>query len=103
LRFYGELQVLVCRKHGQQRCSAKSGSCTQLSNKEHTNGPGKKDTAALIALAWLFVGIPWGWGVIQLWKNAQKLLVAPPPAATAPATPVSAPAATTPATTPNNK
>jgi hypothetical protein len=63
----------------------------------------KKTPAALIALAWLFVGIPWEWGIVQLWKNAQKLFVAPPPAATAPATPALAPAATTPATTPNNK
>jgi hypothetical protein len=63
----------------------------------------KKTPAALIALAWLFVGISWGWGVVQLWKNAQKLFAAPPPAWTAPAPPVSAPAATTPATTPNNK
>ena len=46
----------------------------------------KKTPVALIALAWLFVGLPWAWGVQQLWKNAQKLFVSPP-AATAPAAP----------------
>jgi hypothetical protein len=47
----------------------------------------RKTPVALIALAWLFVGLPWAWGVQQLWKNAQKLFEAPPrPAATAPAT-----------------
>ncbi|HZI58435.1 MAG TPA: hypothetical protein VFF39_16765 [Verrucomicrobiae bacterium] len=61
----------------------------------------KKTPVALVALAWLLIGIPWGWGVVQLWKNAQKLFVAPPPAATAPATPAAAP--TAPAITPNNK
>ena len=45
----------------------------------------KKTPVVLIALAWLFVGLPWAWGVQQLWKNAQKLFEAPP-AATAPAT-----------------
>jgi len=49
----------------------------------------KKTPVALIALAWLFVGIPWAWGVGQLWKNAQKLFVSPP-AATAPANPPAA-------------
>ena len=52
----------------------------------------KKTPVALVALAWLFVGIPWGWGVVQLWKNAQKLFVAPPAAtAPAPASPATAP------------
>jgi len=55
----------------------------------------KKTPVALIALAWLFVGLPWAWGVTQLWKNAQKLFQSPP-AATAPAAtmakPVPAPA-----------
>ena len=46
----------------------------------------RKTPVVLIALAWLFVGLPWAWGVQQLWKNAQKLFVsAPAPAATAPA------------------
>ncbi|HET9837031.1 MAG TPA: hypothetical protein VFR84_02270 [Candidatus Angelobacter sp.] len=46
----------------------------------------KKTPVVLIALAWLFVGVPWAWGVGQLWKNAQKLFVSPPkPAAAAPA------------------
>ena len=51
----------------------------------------KKTPAVLVLGAWLFVGIPWGWGVVQLWKNASKLFQSPP-AATAPANP----AATTP-------
>jgi hypothetical protein len=55
----------------------------------------KKTPVALVALAWLLVGIPWGWGVAQLWKNAQKLFQSPP-AATAPATPA-------PAAAPSNK
>jgi hypothetical protein len=63
--------------------------------------PVKRTPVALVALAWLFVGLPWGWGVAQLWKNAQKLFVSPPPAATAPAvTAPAVPAATTPATAP---
>jgi hypothetical protein len=52
----------------------------------------KKTPAVLVLGAWLFVGVPWGWGVVQLWKNASKLFQSPP-AATAPAHP----AATTPA------
>jgi hypothetical protein len=51
----------------------------------------KKTPVALVALAWLFVGLPWGWGVTQLWKNAQKLFQSPP-AVTAPAA-ITAPAA----------
>jgi hypothetical protein len=46
----------------------------------------KKTPAALIALAWLFVGLPWAWGVTQLWKNARKLFQSPP-VATAPTAP----------------
>ena len=46
----------------------------------------KKTPAVLVLLAWLFVGVPWGWGVAQLWKNAQKLFQSPPPAS-APASP----------------
>ncbi len=45
----------------------------------------KKTPAILILLAWLFVGLPWAWGITQLWKNAQKLFQLPAPAATAPA------------------
>jgi hypothetical protein len=52
----------------------------------------KKTPAVLVLGAWLFVGVPWGWGVVQLWKNASKLFQSPP-AATAPANR----AATTPA------
>jgi hypothetical protein len=43
----------------------------------------KRTPAVLVLLAWLFVGLPWGWGITQLWKNAQKLFQSPP-AATAP-------------------
>jgi len=46
----------------------------------------KKTPVALVLGAWLFVGIPWGWGVVQLWKNASKLFQSPP-AATAPVAP----------------
>lgn len=46
----------------------------------------KKTPATLIALAWLVVGLPWAWGVTQLWKNAQKLFQ-DPPAATMPVAP----------------
>ena len=45
----------------------------------------KKTPVILVLLAWLFVGIPWAWGITQLWKNASKLFQSPPPAATAPA------------------
>jgi len=52
----------------------------------------KKTPVALVALAWLLVGIPWGWGVAQLWKNAQKLFQSPPAAtAPAPAAPAASP------------
>ena len=46
----------------------------------------KKTPAVLVLGAWLFVGIPWGWGVVQLWKNASKLFQSAP-AATSPANP----------------
>jgi hypothetical protein len=46
----------------------------------------KKTPAVLVLGAWLFVGVPWGWGVVQLWKNASKLFQSAP-AATAPANP----------------
>ena len=65
----------------------------------------KKTPAVLVLGAWLFVGVPWGWGIVQLWKNASKLFQSPPPAtavapapAAAPAAPASSPA---PATAPN--
>ncbi|HLJ25898.1 MAG TPA: hypothetical protein VKY85_04250 [Candidatus Angelobacter sp.] len=44
----------------------------------------KKTPAILVLLAWLFVGLPWGWGITQLWKNARQLFQSPPPAASAP-------------------
>lgn len=66
----------------------------------------KKTPVALVALAWLFVGLPWTWGVAQLWKNAQKLFAAPPatsaPASTA-AKPAPAAAPTAPAAAPASK
>jgi hypothetical protein len=46
----------------------------------------KRTPVVLVALAWLFVGLPWTWGVTQLWKNARKLFQSPP-AATAPVAP----------------
>ena len=46
----------------------------------------RKTPVILIVLAWLFVGVPWGWGITELWKNAQKLFQSPP-ATTAPAAP----------------
>jgi len=52
----------------------------------------KKTPVVLVALAWLFVGLPWTWGVVQLWKNAQKLFTATPPPVT-----TTAPASTVPA------
>ncbi len=47
-------------------------------------GNGKKTPAILVLLAWLFVGLPWGWGITQLWKNARQLFQSPPPAASSP-------------------
>jgi hypothetical protein len=38
----------------------------------------KKTPVMLVVLAWLFVGLPWTWGVTQLWKNARKLFQSPP-------------------------
>lgn len=40
-----------------------------------------KTPVILVILAWLFVGVPWAWGVTQLWKNARQLFASPPPAA----------------------
>jgi hypothetical protein len=57
-----------------------------------------KTPVVLVAAAWLFVGLPWTWGVVQLWKNAKKLFATPPAVTTvAPATPVPAATAGTPA------
>jgi hypothetical protein len=52
----------------------------------------RKTPKALIALAWLFVGLPWAWGIDQLWINAQKLFQSPPPATAPASVPASAPA-----------
>jgi hypothetical protein len=60
------------------------------------DGQVKKTPAALVALAWLFVGLPWTWGVTQLWKNARKLFQTPP-VATQPAPATSAGSGSTPA------
>ncbi len=57
----------------------------------------KKTPAVLVLGAWLFVGIPWGWGVVQLWKNASRLFQSAP-AATAPVAPGAAAVPATPAT-----
>ena len=47
----------------------------------------KKTPVILVLLAWLFVGVPWGWGIVELWKNARQLFISPTPAPTAPASP----------------
>jgi hypothetical protein len=52
----------------------------------------KRTPVVLVLLAWLFVGVPWAWGVEQLWKNARKLFQSPP-AATMPAAAPAPPAA----------
>ncbi|HWF02548.1 MAG TPA: hypothetical protein VHA06_02625 [Candidatus Angelobacter sp.] len=63
----------------------------------------KKTPAVLVLFAWLLVGTPWAWGVTQLWKNAKKLFITPPPATTmapvttAPAAPAGSPAPAAPA------
>lgn len=43
----------------------------------------RASSPALIALAWILVGVPLGWGVYKSALNAEKLFQAPPPAATA--------------------
>lgn len=47
----------------------------------------KKTSGALIALAWILVGVPLGWGVYKSSLNAVKLFQAAPPPAAAPAAP----------------
>jgi hypothetical protein len=44
----------------------------------------RKTPVILVLLAWIVVGVPWGWGVAQLWKNAKKLFQSSAPAATQP-------------------
>jgi hypothetical protein len=56
----------------------------------------KKTPVMLVVLAWLFVGLPWTWGVTQLWKNARKLFQSPP-ATTMPVVPGGAATSATPA------
>ena len=46
----------------------------------------KTSSPALIALAWIIVGVPLGWGVYKSALNAVKLFQ-PQPAATAPVAP----------------
>jgi hypothetical protein len=46
----------------------------------------KTSSPALIALAWIIVGVPLGWGVYKSALNAVKLFQ-PQPAVTAPAAP----------------
>ena len=46
----------------------------------------KKSSPAMIAIAWIIVGVPLGWGVYKSALNAVKLFQ-PQPAATAPASP----------------
>jgi hypothetical protein len=49
----------------------------------------KASSPALIALAWIIVGVPLAWGVYRSSLNAVKLFQ-PQPAATAPAAPAPA-------------
>ncbi len=59
---------------------------------------GKRSSPLLIALTWLVVIVPAGWGLRYTVQNALKIFAHPDPAATAPATsPATSPA--TPATT----
>ena len=46
----------------------------------------RPSSTAIIALAWIIVGVPLGWGVYKSALNAVKLFQ-PQPAATAPAAP----------------
>jgi hypothetical protein len=46
----------------------------------------RNSSPALVAVAWLIVGVPLGWGVYKSAMNAVKLFQ-PQPAATAPAAP----------------
>ncbi len=32
-----------------------------------------KRSPALVVLAWAVVGLPWLWGIIHTWQNAEKL------------------------------
>lgn len=47
----------------------------------------KKTSPALIALAWLLVGIPFSWGVYKSGLNVVKLFQPAPAAAVTPAAP----------------
>ncbi len=51
----------------------------------------KRSSPALIALAWVLVGLPLSWGVYKSALNAAKLF-APQPAAVAPAAAPASPA-----------
>jgi hypothetical protein len=46
----------------------------------------KRSSRAVIAVAWIIVGVPLGWGVYKSAMNAAKLFQSQP-AATAPASP----------------
>lgn len=46
----------------------------------------RKSSPAMIAIAWIIVGVPLGWGVYKSTLNAVKLFQ-PQPVATAPAVP----------------
>lgn len=47
----------------------------------------KGSSPILIAVAWIIVGVPLGWGVYKSAQNAVKLFQPAPPAASAPANP----------------
>lgn len=53
----------------------------------------RPSSPALIALAWIVVGVPFGWGVYKSALNAAKLFQSPPAATAAPSpSPSTAPA-----------
>lgn len=54
-------------------------------------GEMKSSSSALVALAWLLVGVPLGWGIYRSGLNAVKLFQ-PQPAVASPAVPSTAPA-----------
>jgi hypothetical protein len=52
----------------------------------NTNGEGTKSSGVALLVAWLFVGIPLGWGVYNTALSSMKLFQAgPAPAMPAPA------------------
>jgi hypothetical protein len=46
---------------------------------------GKKSSAAVVLLAWIFVGLPLSWGVYNTVRNSMKLFQAAPAQVSRPA------------------